>query len=85
MLRKESSWFSLAYAARRSGRWRLESGLLPQILIVFHVEILILLNFMQLAWTVLDGCEPLTHTFFESLLRHCEPRVRYFGGATEPL
>jgi hypothetical protein len=40
---------------------------------------------MQLAWIVVDGCEPLTQTLFESLLRRYEPRVRYFGGATEPL
>lgn len=46
---------------------------------------LILFHFMQLAWIVLDGREPLTQTLFESLLRGCEPRVRYFGGATEPL
>src|SRR5450759_4896703 len=71
VLQKASNWFSLASAAWRSGRRRFEFGLLPQVLLAFHVEILSLFHFMQLAWIALDGRDPLTQTLFESLLRRC--------------
>ena len=45
--------------------------MLPQILLVFDVEIFTPFHFMQLARIVLDGREPLSQTLFEARLRRC--------------